>query len=186
MKKNLVSIIILALLIVNLVLTCFMMFTFTGAAQKTWTVVSDIAFAMNMAKGGVPGTEAVAEEEKVPIDDLFPYNIAEPMTIPLKREAPDPETGKESPTNYIVLGVSLQLNSKHKEFKKYGEGDLTQYVAMIQDEINKVFGKYTRKEIEAEDQDTMNAIKREILAQIHAIYDSDFIYDISFRDIKYS
>ena len=43
MKKNLISIIILALLIVNIVLTSIMMFSVNGAAQKTSALVTDIA-----------------------------------------------------------------------------------------------------------------------------------------------
>ena len=42
MKKNLISIIILALLIVNIVLTAIMMFSVTGTATKTSALVDNI------------------------------------------------------------------------------------------------------------------------------------------------
>ncbi len=184
MKKNLVSIIILALLIVNLFLTCFMMFSFTGAAQKTWMVVSDIAYAMDMAKGGTPATEA-AEAEDVPVTDQVPYNITEPMTIPLKAEPPAAD-GTTSPTSYIIIQASLQLNSKHEDYKDFGEGDLTQYVAIIQDEIISVFGRYTKSDVLSEERDTLTQIKSEIVAQLRDRLNSEIVYDISFRDIKYS
>ncbi len=185
MKKNLVSIIILALLIVNLVLTCFMMFSFTGAAQKTWTVVSDIAYAMNMAKGGAPASEGAEEMEEVAIQDLVSYDIADPMTIPLKAAPPGPD-GETIPISYIVIQVSLQLNSEDKDFKDFGEGDLTQYASIIQDEILNVFGKYTKTEVQSDELDTMDKIKKEIVEQVRVRFNSDFVYSISFRDIKYS
>lgn len=185
MKKNLVSIIILALLIVNLVLTCFMMFSFTGAAQKTWTVVSDIAYAMNMAKGGAPASEGSEAVVEVAIQDLVNYDIAEAMTIPLKAAPPDAE-GNVSPTSYIVILASLQLNSEDKDFKDFGDGDLTQYVAIIQDEIIKVFGKYTKSEVQSDELGTMEKIKAEIVEQVRVRFNSEFVYSISFRDIKYS
>ena len=42
MKKNLISVIILALLIVNIVLTAIMMFSVTGASKKTAALVDNI------------------------------------------------------------------------------------------------------------------------------------------------
>ena len=76
MKKNLISIIILALLIVNIVLTAIMMFSVTGTATKTSALVDNITRALNLeltAKGD-DGASAV------PISDIATYDIAE-MTI---------------------------------------------------------------------------------------------------------
>ena len=43
MKKNLLSIIILALLVVNIVLSAIMMISVTSASKKTAALVSDIS-----------------------------------------------------------------------------------------------------------------------------------------------
>ena len=48
MKKNLISVIILALLIVNIVLTAIMMFSVTGASKKTAALVDDIAMVLDL------------------------------------------------------------------------------------------------------------------------------------------
>ena len=48
MKKNLLSIVILALLIVNLVLTSIMMFSVTSTNKKTGAVVADIASILKL------------------------------------------------------------------------------------------------------------------------------------------
>ena len=48
MKKNLISIIILALLVVNVVLTAIMMFSVTGASRKTAALVDNISTALNL------------------------------------------------------------------------------------------------------------------------------------------
>ena len=57
MKKNLLSIVILALLIVNLVLTSIMMFSVMSTNKKTAAVVTDIASVLQLELGG--------EEEEV-------------------------------------------------------------------------------------------------------------------------
>ena len=48
MKRNLLSIIILALLVVNIVMTAVMMFTIVPANKKTISLVGDIASAMKL------------------------------------------------------------------------------------------------------------------------------------------
>ena len=56
MKKNLISIVILALLIVNIALTAIMMFSVTGTAKKTSALVDDIATAINLELTGGGGS----------------------------------------------------------------------------------------------------------------------------------
>ena len=48
MKKNLLSIIILAVLVIDLVLTAIVMFSTTGAMNKTSKLVTDIATALSL------------------------------------------------------------------------------------------------------------------------------------------
>ena len=48
MKKNLISIVILALLIVNIVLTAIMMFSVTSASKKTAALVDNISKALDL------------------------------------------------------------------------------------------------------------------------------------------
>ncbi len=72
MKKNLISIIILALLVVNVVLTAIMMFSVTSASKKTAALVDNIATALNLeltAQTGDAGTPVV------PISDIETYSL---------------------------------------------------------------------------------------------------------------
>ena len=55
MKKNLVSIMILALLIVNIVLTSIMMFSITSTNRKTASLVGDVASAISLDLQGSGG-----------------------------------------------------------------------------------------------------------------------------------
>ena len=48
MKKNMMSIIILALLVVNIALTAVMMFSVVPAANRTNKIVKDVADVMNL------------------------------------------------------------------------------------------------------------------------------------------
>ena len=48
MKKNLVSIIILALLVVNIILTSVMLFSVTGTMKRTASLIDGIAMALSL------------------------------------------------------------------------------------------------------------------------------------------
>ena len=57
MKKNLISIVILALLIVNIVLTSIMMFSVMSTNKKTAALVGDVAAAISLELGTGEGGE---------------------------------------------------------------------------------------------------------------------------------
>ena len=71
MKKNMISIIILALLVVNIVLTAIMMFSVTSASKKTAALVDNIATALDLELTARNGDEEEAEE--VIPKDMIPY-----------------------------------------------------------------------------------------------------------------
>lgn len=176
MKKNLLSILILALLIVNIVLTSIMMFSVVGTSKKTSALVSDIASVLQLELGGT-GTEEVAEEA-VPMSQTAFYNIAEEMTITLKNS----EDGSK---HFLLLSAALSMNTKDKGYKKYGdEESMTSAEPLIKSEIVDVMSSYTMEELK--DENKISDARDEIIKRIRKIYDSDFIYNISFSDITYS
>ena len=104
MKKNLLSIIILALLIVNIVLTSVMMFSVTGTSKKTAALVNDIASVLELELEASNGSD---EEEAVVVamDDMEVYDISETLTIPCKK-------GEDGKDHYYIADVSLSMNTK--------------------------------------------------------------------------
>ena len=83
MKKNMLSILILALLIVNIVLTAIMMFSITGTAKKTSALIDDISAAINLDLNNQSTTSTTATVADVPIENIQVFAIGEELTIPL-------------------------------------------------------------------------------------------------------
>lgn len=166
MKKNLISIIILALLIVNIVLTAIMMFSVTGTATKTSALVDNITRALNLeltAKGD-------AGASAVPISDIATYDIAE-MKIELQQDA-------EGEQHFFVGSITLSMNTKDKDYKTYG-GDMESRESLIKSEITDVISSYTVEDARS-NQDT---IKSEILERIQTLFNSEFVFNVAFSDI---
>lgn len=167
MKKNLISVLILALLVVNLVLTAMMMFTTMGAVKKTSALVTSIATVLNIELD--EGKEETVEE--ITLADLITHDVPDTLTIPLKK-------GEDGKDHYYLVNVSLMLNSKHEDYETYG--------ATIQDSIIKsivieVIGSHTLDEAKADPE----GMREEILTKIQEAYGSTFIYKIAFSNIMY-
>lgn len=166
MKKNLISIIILALLIVNIVLTAIMMFSVTGTATKTSALVDNITRALNLeltAKGD-------AGASAVPISDIATYDIAE-MTIELQQDT-------EGEQHFFVGSITLSMNTKDKDYKTYG-GDMESRESLIKSEITDVISSYTVEDARS----NQDAIKSEILERIQTLFNSEFVFNVAFSDI---
>ena len=172
MKKNLISIIILALLIVNIVLTAIMMFSVVGTSQKTAALVDNIATAVSLEL--TAGSGVGAEEIVVPMSDIAIFDISEKMTIPLKVEVK--EDGREE-AHYFIANVTLSMNTKADGYKDYGES-MEERESLIKAEITDVISQHTVNEA----RNDQNQIKEEILARIHRLFGSDFVFNVSFSD----
>ncbi len=173
MKKNLMSVIILALVTVNLVLTGIIMFSTVSANRKTIALVDDIAAILNLELESSTGTEEAAEDAMVLPENSEVYDIADSMTVALKSS----NDGKD---HYAMCSVSFSINTQHEDYKTY-QPMLAAKESKIKSEIIEVVGQYTKEEAQA----NVHGIEEEILKKVQEMFDSDFVYEAYFRDIKF-
>lgn len=169
MKKNLLSIIILGLLVVNIVLTTIMLFSITSSNKKTNSLISSIAQIVSLELTN--GQEE--EDTTVPIENVVTYEFEESLTIPLALD----EDGKD---HYAIVSVALAMNNAHDDYKKYSES-IDSYKGLIQGEINEVIKSHTLADMKS----NSDAVCEEILLRIQKMYDSDFIFKVSFKEIMW-
>ena len=168
MKRNLLSIIVIALLVVNIVLSAIMMVSVSSASRKTAALVSDIATLVGLEINGLPVSDVGTTN--VTMADTAVYNIADEMTIPLK-------TGEDGQSHYAVGNVSLSLNTKHEDYKTYNEETLAASEGIIKDIIFSVLGNYTKEEALS----SSEQIKAEMLERLREKFDSEVIYGVSYN-----
>lgn len=168
MKKNLLSILILALLIVNIVLSVITMISVTSTNKATASLVGNIATAISLE---LDTQEEEEPEEVVSMADTEALDIPEALTIPLRRD----EDGKD---HYALVTVSLAMNTKDKDYKTYSE-TIQSKLSFIKGEINDVYSKYTKDEAIAGKAE----IEKEILERIQKMFDSKFIYKIVLNEV---
>lgn len=167
MKRNLLSIVILVLLLVNTVLTVVLMVSVVGTAKKTSALIDGISEALSLEMASqVDNGEATT----IPMTDIVVYTVPESMTIPMKE-------GADAKPHYCMLQVSLSINTKSEGYETYGS-DLSPQESLIKDEVYSVVSQYTVEEAKV----NQDLIKQQILEKIQAMYNSDFIFNVSFGE----
>ncbi|MCR5626019.1 MAG: flagellar basal body-associated FliL family protein [Lachnospiraceae bacterium] len=169
MKKNLMTIIILALLLVNTVMTGIAMFSVITTNSAVVDLVKKISLAVDVDMGTASPVESSTGTGTVDISNIETYNIADQLTIKLKN---DPEEEKD---RFAVVGITLSLNTQDPDYATYG--DLSTREGLIKDEINKVIGSYTYSEIQ---EVPTEVIQEKILENLQALFNSKFICGVSF------
>jgi len=164
MKKNLLSIIILALLVVNIVLSAIMMVSVTSASKKTAALVADISTIIGLEIDGVEKTTAdgsvsMANTEVLTISD---------QTIPLKND-------DDGTAHYAVGSITLSMNTQHADYATYSE-TMDAKTSLITDVIFGVMANYTIDEAKS----NTTTIQAEILQKVQELFGSDFIYAVSY------
>lgn len=172
MKKNLISVIILALLIVNVILTGVMMFSVTSAANKTSALVDDIAAALNLEL--MSDSDNVSENSvAVPLGDTEVYDIEDEFTVKLAK-------GIDGEDHYGLFSVSLSMNMEDDGYGDYG-ATVANYESKIKSIIIDVVSSYSIDEADEKKDEMLG----EILNQIQTMYDSTFIYEVYFRNVTF-
>lgn len=171
MKKNLVSIIILALLIVNIILTSVMLFSTMGTMKKTSKLIDGISTALALELG----TEGEGAEDAtaVAMENIAVYKIEDQMTIPLAM-------GADGASHFCLVSVSLSMDTTAEGYKDYGE-TIGEKEDLIKGEIVSVISSYSIEEA----QPNSDMLREEILKRIQALYGSKFVYNVVFRDILF-
>jgi len=169
MKKNLMSVIILALVVVNLVMTAILTIAILPETQKANDLITKVTSAIDLeAQNG-----KTADTSAVSISDIEVYNLTDSMTINLKQ-------GQDGKTHYAVISASLSLNKSSKDYKTY-QPTLSAKESLIKNEINNIVSQYTYDEITSNQQQVQDAI----LADLQKLFKSDFIISVGFSSATY-
>lgn len=166
MKKGLVNVIILALVLVNLVLTIILVFSFVPAVSKTNTLVNKIASIIDLNVGDTSETS----NGEVAVSDLENVSVtfsgeATDTTVSLKSEG----TG----AHYIKLSAVLSLNTKaegYEEQKSLIEANM----GIINSLIIDVVGSYTYANY---DKTTM---ENDLKERLNKKFQTEVFYSVSF------
>ncbi|MBQ7077444.1 MAG: flagellar basal body-associated FliL family protein [Lachnospiraceae bacterium] len=169
MKKNLMSVLILALLVVNLVLTAMLTFTVMPATSNANKLIEEVANAIHLELN----TGKTTGQNNIPLGDIETYKVndASSLTIALKKS----DDGKD---HYCVVDVFLSINKTHEDYDKWNSTTLATQDSVIKNAIISVLSRYTKDELM--DPDNQYEATQKIRDDLAALLDSDIIVSVGF------
>lgn len=174
MKKNLISVLILALVFANFVLTAILMFTVLPQTKKANSLIDKVCSAidLDLNSGG-----AGSGMNSVPIDkqENYKVNAGEQLTIGLKAS----EGSKDK--HYAAVTLSLVLNTESDNYKTYTQEFLTGQDDTIKNKVNTIIGGYTMEEFNANNHEDA---RQTILEEMQKMFGADYVIDINFAQVN--
>lgn len=169
MKKNLISMIILALVLADLILTAVLTISVVPQSNKANKLIEKVCNAIDL---DLEGGGYVAKELDVPLEQIVNYSLSEGETMTINL-AP----GSDGTVHYAITQVTLGLNSKHEDYGKYGTAEqLKDKEGMLKGIVYDVIGSHTSEELRGD----REAIRQELLTAICEMYGSSFVATVSF------
>ena len=169
MKKNLITVITLALVVVNLVLTVILSITILPETQKANELITKVCSAIDLDLESGSATS----NANIPIDQIEVYNIDDEQTINLKQDG----DGKD---HFAMLTVSISMDTKNSDYKDL-KPQVEEKVNLIKGDINNIVSQYTIDEIK----NNQSAVQDEILKDLQKMFGSDFIVAVGFPTAQY-
>ena len=169
MKKNLITVITLALVVVNLVLTVILTITILPETQKANELITKVCSAIDLDLESGSATS----HANIPIDQIEVYNLDDEQTINLKQDG----DGKD---HFAMITVSISMDTKNSDYKDL-KPQVEEKVNLIKGDINNIVSQYTIDEIK----NNQSAVQDEILKDLQKMFGSDFIVAVGFPTAQY-
>ena len=163
MKKNLITVIILALCVVNLILNVLIVFVCMPSAKKTNNLISEIASVLNLELEGNNDTPTVA------LENMATYSL-DAQVVNLKDDG-------SGDSHYVQVGLTLEMDKSSKDYESLNTV-LQESGSAVFDEARNVIQNYTYTEVT--EQKTQEDIKKQILESVQTTYATQCIYNVSF------
>lgn len=168
MKRNMLTVIAIALSLVNLILTGVLVFSIVPTAKATNNLIANVASIIDLE------LESEKAKESIPMSDLEVVTFENGAQINLKSVPGD------KVDHYAVIDkISVYLNKKADDFKDLNESIKT-YETTISELVSTGFSQYTKEEV----QNNRESIKESVLKRIQEKFGTQTIVDISFKNLR--
>ncbi|MBB2182748.1 flagellar basal body-associated FliL family protein [Lachnospiraceae bacterium MD1] len=162
MKKNILTIIIMAMSLINIILSAVIVFVIVPTSNKTNQLVSKVASIIDLELES-PENRDVA----IAVSDIVVHELDDKLTINLKSD--------DGESHFALVTVSLSINSKHKDTEAL-QPKIQENENEIKEIVTEEFSKYTVTEVS----EKKDEIKQQVLTRIQEYFQSDFIVNVSF------
>ena len=171
MKKNILTIVIMAASVINLILTIVLIFSVMPAMNKTSNLIDKVSSLIDLE------IESESEENAaVPMEDrdstIITYEAN--VNINLKKE-----TGEDSNHYAVISGVTVTYNKNEDDYEDV-KALIDANQVYVNDAVSETIGAYTASTI------SQTAVKEEAVKKLQEMYDTKSIIDVSLSNFLVS
>ena len=165
MKKNLITVLILALCIINLAFNILLVFTFVPSVKKTNKLVGDIMAVLDLEIASQS-----AGNSGFDVSNLAPFQLEQSNPINLAADG-------SGELHVVQYGLTINLDKTAADYTAVSN-NLTNSTSLVYDMTRNIIGKYTYDQVI--DVSVQNQIKAELLASLKETFNTECIYSIIF------
>lgn len=173
MKKSMFSVITLALVLINLVLTVVLTFSLVTTNNKTNKLISKVAEIIDLDVGGAGANGASSGYGTVSIDDIEYLDVTSGDSTSITVSYTD--NGK---AHYAVLKVTLGLNKKSKDYE-VKKTSINNGMKLIVSQITNEALKYNYDNISS----NKTTIEANLLNSLKDQFQTEMIYSVTISEI---
>ena len=165
MKKNMLTILVVILCIVNLTLSAYIVFTVVPNAQRTDKLITRILQIIDLEL-----------ESPLPQDINNTYDIENIEKYEIEDMTTNVAAGKDGKSHYAKISASLTINNKDDDYAKLNpkvETMKADIVSIIKENVS----KYDNEQLSLPE--TKKAVKEQILSDVQTLFNSKFIVDVT-------
>lgn len=172
MKKNLMSVLIMALVFVNVVLSAVTMITLVPSAKKSNELIEQICGAIDLELD----SGKVFNANSIPLDQVDVVSLTPdgPATFTLRKTDSEP--------HFAVTPVSISLNKEDTDYETK-KPLIDDRKDLLMDIVTKTFLKYSYDEVVTTD--GQERVRDEMLQEMQELFDSDFIIAVTLSNPNY-
>lgn len=157
MKKNILTIVIMAATLINLILSAVLIFSVMPAMNKTSNLVDKVASVIDLEI-----EDANPEEQEWTIDDLEAYTKTYDATVNINLKK---DVGEETNHYAQLSGFSVSFNTKAEDWESISESISTNDI-YVDDIVKETIAAYTVSTID------QTKVKAEIVKKIQEKYNT--------------
>ncbi|SFR95876.1 hypothetical protein [Anaeromicropila populeti] len=171
MKKNILTIIIMALTIVNVILSSVLIFVVVPASNRTNNLITKVANVIDLELASSTDKDVA---DNIDVTKLENYTIEDELSFNLT-------LGTSGEPHWGVLdSITLSLNTESKDYKKLKDV-LAKNETYIQEIVTNVISSYPYDSAI----DSREEMKVKSLQKIQEYFDSEFVVEVSFGSLRF-
>ena len=164
MKKNILTVVIMAATVINLVLTCVLVFSVVPAMNKTTNLIDKVASVIDLE------IDDKQEDDDWTMADLDTYTITYEKKETLNLQ---PNEGDDTPHYYQLGGISISFNQKAEDYQTVSDM-IKNDTSRVEDIVNKTVGSHTKSDFD------QVKVANECVKKIQELYDTKCVVDLIF------